>query len=116
MRTSSPTEADREPRGRSEGRAGILYFLRFAEGARMGFAISVQEEVVVGHGLLDELLNQEELGAVNDSMDALLKGLHGSEGLKGIAQKENSGVASLAHGHVLKGLEGKILPDAIRGE
>src|SRR5580765_8843819 len=105
MRTSSPTvcfnQAARwghralaiDEAGRSEGRAGILYFLRSAEGARMGFAISVQAEVVVGNGLLDELLNQEQLRTVNDGMNTLLKGLHGSEGLKGIAQKENSGVA-----------------------
>ena len=82
----------------------------------MGFAISVQEEVVIGYGLLDELFDQEQLGAVNDSMDTLLKGLHGRESLKGIAQEENGGVAALAHGHVLKGLKGKILSDAIRGE
>jgi hypothetical protein len=48
----------------------------------LGFAEAVQEEVVVGHGFLDELLEQENFRGVDDGVDALLKGLHGGEGLK----------------------------------
>jgi len=45
--------------------------------ARLDFAIAVQEHLVAGGGLLEELLDEEEFRAVDDGVDDLRKGLHG---------------------------------------
>src|SRR5438876_9687980 len=82
----------------------------------LGFAVAGQEEIVVGNRFFDELLQQEQFGAVNDRMDALLEGLHRSEGLKGIAEQDHRRVAALGHRHGLQGLQSEVLADSVSGK
>src|ERR1041384_7426432 len=49
-------------------------------------------------------------------MDALLKGLHGSEGLIRIPEKNYCRMAALRHGHPLKRLQGEVFADVIGGK
>src|SRR5579863_751644 len=79
----------------------------------LGLAIAVQEGVVVGHGFFEELLEQKDFGRADNSIDALLKRLHGGKGLKGGAKENYGGVAALAHGHVLERLQGAVFGDGI---
>ena len=46
----------------------------------------MNKEGVIGNRLLDELLEEEEFGTVDDRMDTLLEGLHGREGLKRLSE------------------------------
>src|SRR5438445_7295233 len=73
--------------------------------AGLGFAIAVEKEEVIGNGLFDKLLDQKHFGAVDDRMHALLKGLHGREGLERIADQNDSSVSALTHRHLLDCLE-----------
>ena len=75
-----------------------------------------RKSVVVGDGLFDELLEQEQLGAVDDGMDALLEGLHGREGLERVAEQDDGGVAALVHGHGLQRLQRQVFLDVVGGE
>ena len=43
---------------------------------------AVEEERVISDSFFDELFDEEQLGTVDDGMDALLEGLHGGESLK----------------------------------
>src|SRR5947208_2876380 len=67
------------------------------------------EQSIVGDGLFDELLEEKQFRTVNDGVDALLKGLHGREGLEGVTEQNNGRVAALGHGHVLQRLQRQIL-------
>ena len=70
-------------RGRLEAiTAGIDAVLDFAE--------AVQEEVVVGHGLFHQLLEQKHFGTVDDGVDAVAEGFHGGERLERIAEQNKS--------------------------
>ena len=66
--------------------------------------------------LIWRLLDEEEFGGVDDGVDALLEGLHRSEGLEGIAEQDDGGVAALAHRHVLNGLQGQVFADVVGGK
>src|SRR5882724_11818913 len=79
--------------------------LRLAEG--------LEEKFVVGNGLLDQLLDQEEFRAIDDGVDALLKGLHRSEGLEGITDQNYGGIAPLGHRHPLHCLKREILANVV---
>jgi hypothetical protein len=85
-------------------------------GASLGFLEAVKKEGVVGNRLFDELFQQEKLGAIDNGMNALLKGLHGGEGLKRVAKKNHRGMAALTHGHVLQSLQREIFGNDIGGE
>jgi hypothetical protein len=52
------------------------------EDAILDFTEAVEEKVVVGDGFFDELLEQENLGAVDDGVDAVFEGFHRREGLE----------------------------------
>ena len=82
----------------------------------LSLLVTLEEKEVLGHGLVDQLLEQEQLGGVDYGMDALLKCLHGGEGLEGIAQEDDGGMTALAHGHDLKGFQGQILINGIGGK
>ena len=55
---------------------------RAGKQARLGLAVADEEKVVVRDGFLNQLLDEEKFGRVDDRADALLKGLHGGEGLE----------------------------------
>jgi len=82
----------------------------------LGFAIGMQEQRVIGYGFFDELFEKEKLGAVDDSVDALLEGLHRREGLKRIAEENDCCMAALAHWHVLNRLQSEIFVEVVGGE
>src|SRR6185369_11368543 len=77
----------------------------------LSFVEAVQEQTIVGNGFLDELFEEEEFGAVDDRVDAVLKGLHRGECLERVAKHDHCGVASLAHGHRLQRLERQVFTD-----
>lgn len=54
--------------------------------AALNFAVALEENHVLGHGLFDQLFDHEYFRGVDDGVDAVLKGLHRREGLEGIAQ------------------------------
>src|SRR5262245_51691156 len=85
-------------------------------GAGLGFAIGVEEEVVVRDSLFNKLRDEEKLGAVDDRMDALLERLHGGGCLEGVREQDDGSMAALAHGHLLEGLQREVFSDAIGGE
>ena len=66
----------------------------------MDFAVALEEQGVFRDGLFNQLLEHEHLRAVDDGVDAVLEGLHRGEGLKGIAQQDDGGVAAQAIGMV----------------
>src|SRR6266545_724243 len=70
--------------------------------AILGFAEAVQEKRVVRDGFFNQLLEQEQLGTVDDGVHALLKSLHRCEGLERIAKQNDRRMAPLVHGHGLK--------------
>src|ERR1035438_812900 len=77
------------------------------EDAGLDFTIALEKEFVVRNGLFHELLEQEHFGAVDDGVDAVLKRFHRGEGLKGVADEQDSGVPTLVHGHGLECLDRK---------
>ena len=93
--------------------SALLLLLRRGKCAGLGLAEAVQEKRVVGNGLFDELLKEEQLGTVDDCVHALLKRLHWREGLKGIAEEDERGVAALGHLHVLNGMQREILGNIV---
>ena len=82
----------------------------------MGFAEAMEEHGVVGDCLLDELFEQEQLGTVDNRMDAMLEGLKRGKRLKGIAEEDYRGVAAMVHGHGLQSLQGEVFAQVIRRE
>src|SRR5947208_1745531 len=71
--------------------------LRVAEG--------VQENVIVGHRLLNQLNEQKGFRRIDHRMHSLLKGLHGIESSESSTDKDHYRVAALGHGHSLQGQE-----------
>lgn len=100
------------PKNRSED--GVAGFA--GEEAGLGLVEVFQELAVVGHGFLDELFEEEDFGAVDDGVDALLKGLQRIEGLEGIADEHDGGVTAAGHGHLLQGVQGGILGERVGAE
>ena len=82
----------------------------------LDFKIIVQEKLVVGHGLFREMLQHGYFRAVDDGVNALLKGLHGVKCLEPVAQQNNQGVTPLVDGHVLQRAERKIFLGFTRGK
>jgi len=85
-------------------------------GTVLSFVIAVKEEGIIGDGFFDQLLEEEQLGTIDDRVDALLKSLHRGKRLERIAKENDCGCAALTHGHALEGLQGEILADVIGGE
>lgn len=88
--------------------AGVHAFLHLTE--------TVLKHGVVRDGFLDELLEQEKLGAVYDRMDALLKSLHGREGLERVTKQNDSCMTTMTHLHSLERLEREILLRGVGGK
>jgi hypothetical protein len=87
----------------------ILPPIYLAQDTDLGIAVTLLEDGVVGHGFFDELLEQEHFRAVDDGMDAVLKGFHGGKRLEFVADEHDGGVAALGHGHFLQRLKGGVL-------
>ena len=80
------------------------------------FAEGVQEGVVVGHGLLNKLNQQEHFGRIHHRMHALLKGLHRVERGHIEAKENDDGMSAHAHRHSLQGEQAFVLLGRIGGE
>jgi len=93
--------------------AGSLFLRDARIGPGLGFAEAVQEQGVVGDGLLDELLEQEQFGTADDGMNAVLKGLERRKGLERVAEENDCGVPALTHRHVLERLQSQVLIDMV---
>src|SRR6266699_5579017 len=89
--------------GRAARRLSRLLAVAGGKNPGLDFQIAVQKHGIVRHRLLDELLDQEQLGAVDDGVDALLKGLHRREGLERFPEEDDGRMPALTHGHVLEG-------------
>ena len=63
---------------------------------------TMKEQRSIGDGFLDELLEQKQLGTIDDGINALLESLQWGERLKRISEENDRCVAALAHGHVLQ--------------
>ena len=85
-------------------------------GARLAFAETAKEKCIVRNGFLDELLEQEELGAIDDGVNAHLKRLHRRKSLEGAAKENHGRVTALGHGHGLKRLQSQILAQLVGSE
>ena len=106
------------PSGRSLrtiGKGSVL-FVGGGVSACLGLAEAVEEESIIGDSFFDELLEEEQLGAINYRMDALLEGLHGGESLIGVAEEDGGRMAALAHRHMLQGLQRQVFTDFVSGE
>ena len=86
------------------------------ERSSLGFAISMQKESIVRDSFLDELFEQEKFGAIDHSMDALLKSLHRSESLERVTEQYHGRMSSLAHRHALQCLKREIFTHIIGGK
>ena len=82
--------------------------------AALDFSKAVEKQVVVGDGLFDELFEQEHFRAADDGMDAVLEGFHGREGLEGVAEQKNGGMAALVDRHGLQRLQGQVFLKRVR--
>src|SRR5688572_26369277 len=76
--------------------------------ADRSFAVNVEEDIVVGNDLLNDLRQFLDVVLVDDCMHTVAEGLHGIQGLEGIAKKENGRVPPLIHRHYLKVLQGEV--------
>ena len=97
-------------------RPHILQAIAAGIDAVLDFAEAVEEQVVVGHGLFDQLLEQEHFGTVDDDVDAVFEGFHGRERLERIAEQNDGGMAALVDGHGLKRLQREIFVNVVRAE
>src|SRR5437879_7331379 len=120
---NQPRQKDSEKKDlTTDGRAGCapvarLFGLGFCfEQASLRFAVGVEEEAIVGDGLLDQLFKEKKLGVIDDGVHAMLEGLHGGESLERIPEQDNGSVTALAHGHALQGLKGEVFGDVVRCE
>ena len=86
------------------------------EKPRLHVFVAVQEHLVVRHRLFDELFYEEQLRAVDDGVNALLKSLQRREGLKTFAKQNHGGMATLVHGHLLERLQREVFLHAVGGE
>src|SRR6185437_1163479 len=82
--------------------------------SELSVAIDIEKEVIIGDDALndrakDVRAQQAEFFAVDDGMDALLKGLHRAECVHGAAQEDEYAVAALRHRHLLYELQRQIL-------
>src|ERR1035437_248518 len=95
---------------------GVLQAIAAGIDAFLDFAKAVQEQVVVGHGLFHQLLEQKHFGTVDDGMNAVLEGFHRRESLKRIAEQNKRGMTALVDGHRLQRLEREIFVNGVRAE
>ena len=84
--------------------------------ARLNVGEAVQEHRVVGDGFLDQLMNEEQLGAVDDGVYTMLERLHRSEGLERFPDEDDRGVPPLADGHALQRLQRQVFFERVRGK
>src|ERR1019366_1632468 len=92
----------------SDGNVRSLCFRGAGIGLVLGLAETMQEQRIIGDGFLNQLLEQKELGTVDDRMNALLEGLEGCKGLEGISQEDNGRLSALVHRHSLQRLQRQV--------
>src|SRR5258708_11571783 len=88
----------------------------FGIGASLAFPEAVQKDRIISHGLLDQLFEQEKLGAVDNGVNTMLKSLHGGECLERFTEEQHGGMPPLSHGHGLERLQRQVLPDVVCGK
>src|SRR5437879_10950351 len=102
---NQPRQKDSEKKDlTTDGRAGCapvarLFGLGFCfEQASLRFAVGVEEEAIVGDGLLDQLFKEKKLGVIDDGVDAMLVCLHGGVSLERIHEMVKGWVVEVSEG------------------
>src|SRR5581483_5661685 len=103
---------ENQPCAQRKDRASTIFGVE----RRLRFTITVQEEVGIGHRLLDQLPEQKDFGRIDDGVDALLESLHRRKSLEGGAKQDDGGVPAACHRHCLQSLKRGVFFDRVRRE